>query len=211
MAGGWILSSFPIQSILWFYRQKKWLVSWVLNIYIFFLFVFFWSKLQEAEKKNMELLTDIERLKKETEELRSEKGMATDIQVNNMCHFGGYILSVVTLQVEYGTDRLWHTKCEHNKCMLRCTHGSCICIFNTYLYCISGLLICLNQEAIIWVGIALFLFDIHMMTYCQKTVTSTDTIFFPFYHGQTSTLIIVVFYGCLRPVYTESKQLPRHS
>ncbi|XP_057256029.1 serine/threonine-protein kinase MRCK alpha isoform X9 [Pezoporus wallicus] len=30
-------------------------------------------KLQEAEKKNMELLTDIERLKKETEELRSEK------------------------------------------------------------------------------------------------------------------------------------------
>ncbi|XP_074719977.1 serine/threonine-protein kinase MRCK alpha isoform X12 [Strix uralensis] len=30
-------------------------------------------KLQESEKKNMELLTDIERLKKETEELRSEK------------------------------------------------------------------------------------------------------------------------------------------
>uniref|UniRef100_A0A8B9QN13 Serine/threonine-protein kinase MRCK alpha n=1 Tax=Apteryx owenii TaxID=8824 RepID=A0A8B9QN13_APTOW len=35
-------------------------------------------KLQESEKKNMELLTDIERLKKETEELRSEKGMVTD-------------------------------------------------------------------------------------------------------------------------------------
>ncbi|XP_015139004.2 serine/threonine-protein kinase MRCK alpha isoform X5 [Gallus gallus] len=30
-------------------------------------------KLQESEKKNLELLTDIERLKKETEELRSEK------------------------------------------------------------------------------------------------------------------------------------------
>ncbi|XP_042645296.1 serine/threonine-protein kinase MRCK alpha isoform X12 [Tyto alba] len=30
-------------------------------------------KLQESEKKNMELLTDIERLKKETEELRTEK------------------------------------------------------------------------------------------------------------------------------------------
>lgn len=59
-----------------------------------FLFVFFWSKLQEAEKKNMELLTDIERLKKETEELRSEKGMTTDIQVNNVFHIGGYILSV---------------------------------------------------------------------------------------------------------------------
>uniref|UniRef100_A0A8C5X8U5 Serine/threonine-protein kinase MRCK alpha n=1 Tax=Malurus cyaneus samueli TaxID=2593467 RepID=A0A8C5X8U5_9PASS len=35
-------------------------------------------KLQESEKKNMELLADIERLKKETEELRSEKGMVTD-------------------------------------------------------------------------------------------------------------------------------------
>lgn len=42
----------------------------------------------------MELLTDIERLKKETEELRSEKGMTTDIQVNNVFHIGGYILSV---------------------------------------------------------------------------------------------------------------------
>ncbi|PKU35867.1 serine threonine-protein kinase mrck alpha [Limosa lapponica baueri] len=45
-------------------------------------------KLQESEKKNMELLTDIERLKKETEELRSEKGMAADIPVNNMFHVG---------------------------------------------------------------------------------------------------------------------------
>uniref|UniRef100_A0A8C3CXH4 Serine/threonine-protein kinase MRCK alpha n=1 Tax=Cairina moschata TaxID=8855 RepID=A0A8C3CXH4_CAIMO len=35
-------------------------------------------KLQESEKKNLELLTDIERLKKETEELRSEKGMVMD-------------------------------------------------------------------------------------------------------------------------------------
>jgi len=42
----------------------------------------------------MELLTDIERLKKETEELRSEKGMATDIHVHNMFHVGGYILSI---------------------------------------------------------------------------------------------------------------------
>uniref|UniRef100_A0A8C9G6I9 non-specific serine/threonine protein kinase n=1 Tax=Pavo cristatus TaxID=9049 RepID=A0A8C9G6I9_PAVCR len=41
-------------------------------------------KLQESEKKNLELLTDIERLKKETEELRSEKGMATDIQLNKI-------------------------------------------------------------------------------------------------------------------------------
>lgn len=60
----------------------------------FFLFLFFWSKLQESEKKNMELLTDIERLKKETEELKSEKGMATDTQVYNMFHIGGYILSI---------------------------------------------------------------------------------------------------------------------
>uniref|UniRef100_A0A8C0C249 Serine/threonine-protein kinase MRCK alpha n=1 Tax=Buteo japonicus TaxID=224669 RepID=A0A8C0C249_9AVES len=51
-------------------------------------------KLQESEKKNMELLTDIERLKKETEELKSEKGMATDTQVYNMFHIGGYILSI---------------------------------------------------------------------------------------------------------------------
>uniref|UniRef100_A0A8C6YY35 Serine/threonine-protein kinase MRCK alpha n=1 Tax=Nothoprocta perdicaria TaxID=30464 RepID=A0A8C6YY35_NOTPE len=42
-------------------------------------------KLQESEKKNLELLTDIERLKKETEELRSEKGMATDIQSPCRC------------------------------------------------------------------------------------------------------------------------------
>ncbi|KAF2986672.1 hypothetical protein EK904_013454 [Melospiza melodia maxima] len=42
-------------------------------------------KLQESEKKNMELLADIERLKKETEELRSEKGMATDIQRSPSC------------------------------------------------------------------------------------------------------------------------------
>ncbi|EOA99565.1 Serine/threonine-protein kinase MRCK alpha, partial [Anas platyrhynchos] len=47
-------------------------------------------KLQESEKKNLELLTDIERLKKETEELRSEKGMANDIQINkNIFHVGG--------------------------------------------------------------------------------------------------------------------------
>uniref|UniRef100_A0A8C3CVU2 Serine/threonine-protein kinase MRCK alpha n=1 Tax=Cairina moschata TaxID=8855 RepID=A0A8C3CVU2_CAIMO len=52
-------------------------------------------KLQESEKKNLELLTDIERLKKETEELRSEKGMANDIQINmNVFHIGGYILSI---------------------------------------------------------------------------------------------------------------------
>lgn len=78
------------------WTKKEWLVSWILNIYIvFFLFVFFWSKLQESEKKNLELLTDIERLKKETEELRSEKGMANDIQINkNVFHIGGYILSI---------------------------------------------------------------------------------------------------------------------
>lgn len=67
----------------------------ILNIYKGFLFVFFWSKLQESEKKNLELLTDIERLKKETEELRSEKGMATDIQLNKIIfHMCGYILSI---------------------------------------------------------------------------------------------------------------------
>ncbi|KAF4800457.1 Serine/threonine-protein kinase MRCK alpha [Turdus rufiventris] len=44
-------------------------------------------KLQESEKKNMELLADIERLKKETEELRSEKGMATDIQIDSVENF----------------------------------------------------------------------------------------------------------------------------
>lgn len=108
--------------------KEEWLVSWVLNIYIDFLFVFFWSKLQESEKKNMELLTDIERLKKETEELRSEKGMATDVQVNNMFHSGGYILSIMC----HLATKMWHTKCEHNY-MLRCTHSGCICTSNTYL------------------------------------------------------------------------------
>ncbi|KAJ7410153.1 CDC42 binding protein kinase alpha [Pitangus sulphuratus] len=44
-------------------------------------------KLQEAEKKNMELLADIERLKKETEELRSEKGMAADMQIDSVENF----------------------------------------------------------------------------------------------------------------------------
>ncbi|KAM9564672.1 serine/threonine-protein kinase MRCK alpha isoform 6-T6 [Guaruba guarouba] len=44
-------------------------------------------KLQEAEKKNMELLTDIERLKKETEELRSEKGVKHQDSQNSFLAF----------------------------------------------------------------------------------------------------------------------------
>uniref|UniRef100_A0A8C7E4N3 Serine/threonine-protein kinase MRCK alpha n=1 Tax=Naja naja TaxID=35670 RepID=A0A8C7E4N3_NAJNA len=48
-------------------------------------------KLQESEKKNSELLSEIDRLKKEAEELQSEKGMGTDIQIK--LTGGGYILS----------------------------------------------------------------------------------------------------------------------
>ncbi|XP_009331908.1 PREDICTED: serine/threonine-protein kinase MRCK alpha isoform X2 [Pygoscelis adeliae] len=44
-------------------------------------------KLQESEKKNMELLTDIERLKKETEELRSEKGVKHQDSQNSFLAF----------------------------------------------------------------------------------------------------------------------------
>ncbi|NXO85646.1 MRCKA kinase, partial [Sitta europaea] len=44
-------------------------------------------KLQEAEKKNMELLADIERLKKETEELRSEKGVKHQDSQNSFLAF----------------------------------------------------------------------------------------------------------------------------
>ncbi|NWR54330.1 MRCKA kinase, partial [Bucorvus abyssinicus] len=44
-------------------------------------------KLQEAEKRNMELLTDIERLKKETEELRSEKGVKHQDSQNSFLAF----------------------------------------------------------------------------------------------------------------------------
>ncbi|KAM4679783.1 serine/threonine-protein kinase MRCK alpha isoform 3-T3 [Amazona ochrocephala] len=44
-------------------------------------------KLQEAEKKNTELLTDIERLKKETEELRSEKGVKHQDSQNSFLAF----------------------------------------------------------------------------------------------------------------------------
>ncbi|KAF1518762.1 Serine/threonine-protein kinase MRCK alpha, partial [Eudyptula minor] len=44
-------------------------------------------KLQETEKKNMELLTDIERLKKETEELRSEKGVKHQDSQNSFLAF----------------------------------------------------------------------------------------------------------------------------
>uniref|UniRef100_A0A8C8SWT7 Serine/threonine-protein kinase MRCK alpha n=1 Tax=Pelusios castaneus TaxID=367368 RepID=A0A8C8SWT7_9SAUR len=39
-------------------------------------------KLQESEKKNLELLSEIEKLKKETEELKSEKGMASGGKIN---------------------------------------------------------------------------------------------------------------------------------
>lgn len=93
-------------------------------LHCFFLFVFFWSKLQESEKKNLELLTDIERLKKETEELRSEKGMANDIQINkNIFHIGGYQLSVI-LQIKYDTKGFWYIICEHTYCMMRCIHSS---------------------------------------------------------------------------------------
>ncbi|KFP92592.1 Serine/threonine-protein kinase MRCK alpha, partial [Apaloderma vittatum] len=44
-------------------------------------------KLQESEKKNMELLSDIERLKKETEELRSEKGVKHQDSQNSFLAF----------------------------------------------------------------------------------------------------------------------------
>ncbi|NXO26796.1 MRCKA kinase, partial [Cisticola juncidis] len=44
-------------------------------------------KLQEAEKKNLELLADIERLKKETEELRSEKGVKHQDSQNSFLAF----------------------------------------------------------------------------------------------------------------------------
>ncbi|XP_069708803.1 serine/threonine-protein kinase MRCK alpha isoform X8 [Phaenicophaeus curvirostris] len=44
-------------------------------------------KLQESEKKNMELLTDIEKLKKETEELRSEKGVKHQDSQNSFLAF----------------------------------------------------------------------------------------------------------------------------
>uniref|UniRef100_A0A8C0HSA0 Serine/threonine-protein kinase MRCK alpha n=1 Tax=Buteo japonicus TaxID=224669 RepID=A0A8C0HSA0_9AVES len=44
-------------------------------------------KLQESEKKNMELLTDIERLKKETEELKSEKGVKHQDSQNSFLAF----------------------------------------------------------------------------------------------------------------------------
>ncbi|NXM71389.1 MRCKA kinase, partial [Serilophus lunatus] len=44
-------------------------------------------KLQESEKRNMELLADIERLKKETEELRSEKGVKHQDSQNSFLAF----------------------------------------------------------------------------------------------------------------------------
>ncbi|NXO01184.1 MRCKA kinase, partial [Rhinopomastus cyanomelas] len=44
-------------------------------------------KLQESEKKNLELLTDIERLRKETEELRSEKGVKHQDSQNSFLAF----------------------------------------------------------------------------------------------------------------------------
>ncbi|NXC41651.1 MRCKA kinase, partial [Penelope pileata] len=44
-------------------------------------------KLQESEKRNLELLTDIERLKKETEELRSEKGVKHQDSQNSFLAF----------------------------------------------------------------------------------------------------------------------------
>lgn len=44
----------------------------------------------------MELLADIERLKKETEELRSEKGMATDIQVNSVSRWWVHLINPVS-------------------------------------------------------------------------------------------------------------------
>ncbi|KFU87489.1 Serine/threonine-protein kinase MRCK alpha [Chaetura pelagica] len=44
-------------------------------------------KLQESEKKYMELLTDVERLKKETEELRSEKGVKHQDSQNSFLAF----------------------------------------------------------------------------------------------------------------------------
>lgn len=60
----------------------------------------------------MELLTDIERLKKETEELRSEKGMANDIQINkNIFHVGGYILSIkchLASKIQYQGVLVYH-------------------------------------------------------------------------------------------------------
>lgn len=41
----------------------------------FFLLFPYLSKLKDSEKKNLELLSEIEQLIKDTEELRSEKGM----------------------------------------------------------------------------------------------------------------------------------------
>uniref|UniRef100_A0A8C7E4S2 Serine/threonine-protein kinase MRCK alpha n=1 Tax=Naja naja TaxID=35670 RepID=A0A8C7E4S2_NAJNA len=60
-------------------------------------------KLQESEKKNSELLSEIDRLKKEAEELQSEKGMGTDIQIK--LTGGGYILSNQNVHLQ-SADRI---------------------------------------------------------------------------------------------------------
>lgn len=46
-----------------------------IKIMTLFLFLPYLSKLKDTEKKNLELLSEIEQLIKNTEELRSEKGM----------------------------------------------------------------------------------------------------------------------------------------
>lgn len=152
------------------WTKKKWLITLVLDTYKGFLFVFFWSKLQESEKKNLELLSDIERLKKETEELRSEKGMATDIQLNNIIfHICGYILSIKCHLV----SKIWYQETLAYKMWAQLLHGEMYPQLNLLMCtCISF------DDTLEWVRYypcwSDILFGICVVFDCQKTAESMD-------------------------------------
>uniref|UniRef100_A0A7M4FVV1 Serine/threonine-protein kinase MRCK alpha n=1 Tax=Crocodylus porosus TaxID=8502 RepID=A0A7M4FVV1_CROPO len=96
-------------------------------------------KLQESEKKNLELLAEIEKLKKETEDLRSEKGMASGVQIHeNVLHSGGYILSPKAHQF---VVKSFNTPTKCNQCtslMVGLIRQGCtceVCGFSCHVTC----------------------------------------------------------------------------
>lgn len=193
-----MIFNWAVVQIAWKAGQKKSDLYHGFSIFtLFFLFVFFRSKLQESEKKNLELLTDIERLKKETEELRSEKGMANDIQINkNIFHIGGYQLSVI-LQIKYDTKGFWYIICEHTYCMMRCIHSS---LPFTLLICIHFVDILEKVRYYLGCNCIIFILHVHGNSTARKLLEVWIYFlffFFSFIYGWRYLNFSVVFFSVL--------------
>uniref|UniRef100_A0A452ILZ9 Serine/threonine-protein kinase MRCK alpha n=1 Tax=Gopherus agassizii TaxID=38772 RepID=A0A452ILZ9_9SAUR len=104
-------------------------------------------KLQESEKKNLELLSEIAKLKKETEDLRSEKGMATGVtdhpprSVHTPAMRTAYIGSGLSPKAHQFVVKSFNTPTKCNQCtslMVGLIRQGCtceVCGFSCHVTC----------------------------------------------------------------------------